>query len=155
MQTWAGAVGLGAPGKSPHGQKPPMGFAEACGGGRQEERPLAPATGPHESEAVLAHGLAPFPLFIIPTPPQFLVQLKIMDYSLLLGIHEVPRAEEEDEPEDEDGGDNGTAGLYGASPEGLGIAGDFGAHRALGPGDFDSRVDVYAVRSQGEQALGC
>ncbi|XP_059575294.1 phosphatidylinositol 5-phosphate 4-kinase type-2 gamma isoform X2 [Alligator mississippiensis] len=80
---------------------------------------------------------------------EFLVQLKIMDYSLLLGIHEVPRAEEEDEPEDEDGGDNGTAGLYGASPEGLGIAGDFGAHRALGPGDFDSRVDVYAVRSQG------
>lgn len=38
--------------------------------------------------------------------PQFLVQLKIMDYSLLLGIHEVGRAEqeEEEEVEEEEGG---------------------------------------------------
>uniref|UniRef100_A0A672I7B5 Phosphatidylinositol 5-phosphate 4-kinase type-2 gamma n=1 Tax=Salarias fasciatus TaxID=181472 RepID=A0A672I7B5_SALFA len=83
---------------------------------------------------------------------EFLVQLKIMDYSLLLGIHDVGRAEraedEEDEApaEDEDDGENGAAaGSYGTSPEG--IAGYLTSCRPLGPGEFDPYVDVYAVHS--------
>nr|7QIE_A Chain A, Phosphatidylinositol 5-phosphate 4-kinase type-2 gamma [Homo sapiens]7QIE_B Chain B, Phosphatidylinositol 5-phosphate 4-kinase type-2 gamma [Homo sapiens]7QIE_C Chain C, Phosphatidylinositol 5-phosphate 4-kinase type-2 gamma [Homo sapiens]7QIE_D Chain D, Phosphatidylinositol 5-phosphate 4-kinase type-2 gamma [Homo sapiens]8BQ4_A Chain A, Phosphatidylinositol 5-phosphate 4-kinase type-2 gamma [Homo sapiens]8BQ4_B Chain B, Phosphatidylinositol 5-phosphate 4-kinase type-2 gamma [Homo len=46
---------------------------------------------------------------------EFLVQLKIMDYSLLLGIHDIIRGSE---PEEE-----------------------------LGPGEFESFIDVYAIRS--------
>ncbi|XP_064330337.1 phosphatidylinositol 5-phosphate 4-kinase type-2 gamma [Phalacrocorax carbo] len=83
---------------------------------------------------------------------EFLVQLKIMDYSLLLGIHEVGRAEqeEEEEVEEEEGGggdEGGTAvwgGSYGTSPEGIGSY--LNSHRPLGPGDFDPYVDVYALR---------
>ncbi|XP_074421235.1 phosphatidylinositol 5-phosphate 4-kinase type-2 gamma isoform X1 [Larus michahellis] len=89
------------------------------------------------------------------TPPpraiSFLVQLKIMDYSLLLGIHEVGRAEQEEEEEveeEEGGGDEGGAavgvGSYGTSPEGIGSY--LNSHRPLGPGDFDPYVDVYALR---------
>uniref|UniRef100_A0A6I8N3Y5 Phosphatidylinositol 5-phosphate 4-kinase type-2 gamma n=1 Tax=Ornithorhynchus anatinus TaxID=9258 RepID=A0A6I8N3Y5_ORNAN len=84
---------------------------------------------------------------------EFLVQLKIMDYSLLLGIHDVERAEQEQEQEQElDGeGDSGATphllppGSYGSSPEGIG--GSVHAHRPLGPGEFESLIDVYAVRS--------
>ncbi|KAK4806733.1 hypothetical protein QYF61_007531 [Mycteria americana] len=83
---------------------------------------------------------------------EFLVQLKIMDYSLLLGIHEVGRAEQEEEEEVEEeesgGGDEGGAtvwgGSYGTSPEGIGSY--LNSHRPLGPGDFDPYVDVYALR---------
>ncbi|NXV37677.1 PI42C kinase, partial [Rissa tridactyla] len=69
---------------------------------------------------------------------EFLVQLKIMDYSLLLGIHEVGRAEQEEEEEveeEEGGGDEGGAavgvGSYGTSPEGIGSY--LNSHRPLGP----------------------
>uniref|UniRef100_A0A8C3PS37 Phosphatidylinositol 5-phosphate 4-kinase type-2 gamma n=1 Tax=Calidris pygmaea TaxID=425635 RepID=A0A8C3PS37_9CHAR len=86
---------------------------------------------------------------------EFLVQLKIMDYSLLLGIHEVERAEQEEEEEveeEEGGGDDGggaapgaVVGSYGTSPEGIG--GYLNSHRPpLGPGDFDPYLDVYALR---------
>uniref|UniRef100_A0A8C7S396 Phosphatidylinositol 5-phosphate 4-kinase type-2 gamma n=1 Tax=Oncorhynchus mykiss TaxID=8022 RepID=A0A8C7S396_ONCMY len=73
---------------------------------------------------------------------EFLVKLKIMDYSLLLGIHDVGR--EEGEPE------NGLAqapnmGSYGTSPEG--IAGYMASCKPLEPGEFDPYVDVYAMRS--------
>lgn len=93
--------------------------------------------------------------------PQFLVQLKIMDYSLLLGIHEVGRAEQEEEEEVEEeeggGGDEGGAtvwgGSYGTSPEGIGSY--LNSHRPLGPGDFDPYVDVYALRgAEGEPGGG-
>uniref|UniRef100_A0A672I7H6 Phosphatidylinositol 5-phosphate 4-kinase type-2 gamma n=1 Tax=Salarias fasciatus TaxID=181472 RepID=A0A672I7H6_SALFA len=91
---------------------------------------------------------------------EFLVQLKIMDYSLLLGIHDVGRAEraedEEDEApaEDEDDGENGAAaGSYGTSPEG--IAGYLTSCRPLGPGEFDPYVDVYAVHSCPGNNLTC
>ncbi|XP_030624959.1 phosphatidylinositol 5-phosphate 4-kinase type-2 gamma isoform X2 [Chanos chanos] len=87
---------------------------------------------------------------------EFLVKLKIMDYSLLLGIHDVARAEREEEeveePNGEDEGEpeNGLApapavGSYGTSPEG--IAGYMNSFKPLGPGEFDPYVDVYAVKS--------
>ncbi|XP_077048743.1 phosphatidylinositol 5-phosphate 4-kinase type-2 gamma isoform X2 [Agelaius phoeniceus] len=80
---------------------------------------------------------------------EFLVQQKLMDYSLLLGIHEVERGEQEEEEELEEeelgGGDEGgLGGPYGTSPEGLG--GLLNSYRALGPGEFDPGVDVYALR---------
>uniref|UniRef100_A0A8U8BH32 Phosphatidylinositol 5-phosphate 4-kinase type-2 gamma n=1 Tax=Geospiza parvula TaxID=87175 RepID=A0A8U8BH32_GEOPR len=79
---------------------------------------------------------------------EFLVQQKLMDYSLLLGIHEVERGEQEDEEELEEeelgGGDEGgRGGPYGTSPEGLG--GLLNSCRPPGPGEFDPGVDVYAV----------
>uniref|UniRef100_A0A8C6PCR3 Phosphatidylinositol 5-phosphate 4-kinase type-2 gamma n=1 Tax=Nothobranchius furzeri TaxID=105023 RepID=A0A8C6PCR3_NOTFU len=87
---------------------------------------------------------------------EFLVKLKIMDYSLLLGIHDIGRAEREEEeggevsneeePETENGLAAGaTVGSYGTSPEG--IAGYMSSCKPLGPGEFDPYVDVYAVRS--------
>ncbi|KAM4699733.1 phosphatidylinositol 5-phosphate 4-kinase type-2 gamma [Discoglossus pictus] len=82
---------------------------------------------------------------------EFLVNLKIMDYSLLLGIHDVQRAEqdeeaevEEEEPENE-GTVHTTVGSYGTSPEG--IAGYLNSHKPLGPGEFEPYIDVYAIKS--------
>ncbi|XP_069614670.1 phosphatidylinositol 5-phosphate 4-kinase type-2 gamma [Ranitomeya imitator] len=81
---------------------------------------------------------------------EFLVQLKIMDYSLLLGIHDVLRAEQEEEEEiEEEETDNEGAihatGSYGTSPEG--IAGYLNSHKPLGPGEFEPGIDVYAIKS--------
>lgn len=86
-----------------------------------------------------------------------------MDYSLLLGIHDVGRAEREEEEgeevsnEEEPEAENGLAagaavGSYGTSPEG--IAGYMSACKPLGPGEFDPYVDVYAVGScPGERSI--
>ncbi|KAA8591478.1 hypothetical protein FQN60_002421 [Etheostoma spectabile] len=82
--------------------------------------------------------------------------MDIMDYSLLLGIHDVGRAERDEEEgeevsnEEEAEAENGlapgaTAGSYGTSPEG--IAGYMSCCKPLGPGEFDPYVDVYAVAS--------
>uniref|UniRef100_A0AAZ3SJA9 Phosphatidylinositol 5-phosphate 4-kinase type-2 gamma n=1 Tax=Oncorhynchus tshawytscha TaxID=74940 RepID=A0AAZ3SJA9_ONCTS len=87
---------------------------------------------------------------------EFLVKLKIMDYSLLLGIHDLGRAEREEEegeePSIEEDGEteNGlmqvpNACSYSTSPEG--IAGYMASCKPLGPGEFDPYVDVYAIRS--------
>ncbi|XP_069578012.1 phosphatidylinositol 5-phosphate 4-kinase type-2 gamma isoform X1 [Brachyistius frenatus] len=87
---------------------------------------------------------------------EFLVKLKIMDYSLLLGIHDVGRAERDEEEgeevsnEEEAEAENGLSpgpavGSYGTSPEG--IAGYMSSCKPLGPGEFDPYVDVYAVGS--------
>ncbi|KAM6977405.1 phosphatidylinositol 5-phosphate 4-kinase type-2 gamma [Aplochiton taeniatus] len=89
---------------------------------------------------------------------EFLVKLKIMDYSMLLGIHDTGRAEREeeeaaaDEPTNEEEGEpeNGLAsgpavGSCGTSPEG--IAGYMSCCKPLGPGEFDPYVDVYALKS--------
>ncbi|XP_039598683.1 phosphatidylinositol 5-phosphate 4-kinase type-2 gamma-like [Polypterus senegalus] len=81
---------------------------------------------------------------------EFLVHLKIMDYSLLLGIHDVHRAEQEEEGEqggEEAAGEaeNGV-GSHGNSPEGIGSS-YLGSHKPLGPGEFDPYIDVYAVQS--------
>ncbi|XP_050190744.1 phosphatidylinositol 5-phosphate 4-kinase type-2 gamma [Myiozetetes cayanensis] len=81
---------------------------------------------------------------------EFLVQQKLMGYSLLLGIHDLERGEqdEEEEPEEEEPpGDEGGWGPYGTSPEGLG--GLLNSYRPPGPGELDPAVDVYGVRGRG------
>uniref|UniRef100_A0A8C5PQF5 E3 ubiquitin-protein ligase n=1 Tax=Leptobrachium leishanense TaxID=445787 RepID=A0A8C5PQF5_9ANUR len=82
---------------------------------------------------------------------EFLIQLKMMDYSLLLGINDVHRCEQEDEEEmDEEDPENEApallnVGSYGTSPDG--IAGYLNSHKPLGPGEFEPLIDVYAVKS--------
>ena len=84
---------------------------------------------------------------------QFLVRMRIMDYSLLLGIHDVERAEREEEEEmmessyeEEEEDENGLAPAPGStSPEG--IAGYMNSFKPMGPGEFDPYVDVYAIQS--------
>ncbi|XP_058647813.1 phosphatidylinositol 5-phosphate 4-kinase type-2 gamma isoform X4 [Onychostoma macrolepis] len=87
---------------------------------------------------------------------EFLVRLKIMDYSLLLGIHDVGRAEQEEAEEmkdslsdEEEDSENDLSfmamGSFGTSPEG--IAGYMSSYKPLGPGEFDPYVDVYAIQS--------
>ncbi|CAM4733128.1 unnamed protein product [Leuciscus chuanchicus] len=87
---------------------------------------------------------------------EFLVRLRIMDYSLLLGIHDVGRAEQEEEvemkdslSEEEEDSENDqcltAVGSFGSSPEG--IAGYMSSYKPLGPGEFDPYVDVYAIQS--------
>ncbi|KAK5872278.1 hypothetical protein PBY51_012994 [Eleginops maclovinus] len=85
---------------------------------------------------------------------EFLVRMKIMDYSLLLGIHDVERAErdEEDEEdmessyEEEEEEENGLAhASRSTSPEGIG--GYMNSFKPMGPGEFDPYVDVYAIQS--------
>lgn len=84
--------------------------------------------------------------------------MKLMDYSLLLGIHDVEQAEQEEEEdeedeeeelyhEDEDDDDeNGLPPAPGStSPQG--IAGYMNSFKPMGPGEFDPYVDVYAVQS--------
>lgn len=87
-----------------------------------------------------------------------------MDYSLLLGIHDIVRGtepEEEGPAQEEESEGDGDCGLtgppalvgsYGTSPEGIG--GYIHSHRPLGPGEFESFIDVYAIRSaEGERDL--
>ncbi|XP_062271913.1 phosphatidylinositol 5-phosphate 4-kinase type-2 gamma-like isoform X2 [Scomber scombrus] len=84
---------------------------------------------------------------------EFLVRMRIMDYSLLLGIHDVERAEREEEEEmmessceEEEEDENGLAPAQGStSPEG--IAGYMNSFKPMGPGEFDPYVDVYAIQS--------
>lgn len=84
---------------------------------------------------------------------QFLVCMRIMDYSLLLGIHDVERAEMEEEEEEmessyeeEEEDENDLAPAVGStSPEG--ISGYMNSYKPMGPGEFDPYVDVYAIQS--------
>uniref|UniRef100_A0A3B4GV33 Phosphatidylinositol 5-phosphate 4-kinase type-2 gamma n=1 Tax=Pundamilia nyererei TaxID=303518 RepID=A0A3B4GV33_9CICH len=84
---------------------------------------------------------------------EFLVRMRIMDYSLLLGIHDVERAEMEEEEEEmelsdeeEEDDENGLAPApHSTSPEG--ITGYMNSFKPMGPGDFDPYVDVYAIQS--------
>ncbi|XP_020792675.1 phosphatidylinositol 5-phosphate 4-kinase type-2 gamma-like isoform X1 [Boleophthalmus pectinirostris] len=81
---------------------------------------------------------------------EFLVRLRIMDYSLLLGIHDAERAErdeteEEEESEEEEEEEESAPVQYSSSPEG--IAGYMNSFKPLGPGEFDPYVDVYAIQS--------
>lgn len=76
--------------------------------------------------------------------------MRIMDYSLLLGIHDVERAEEEEEEEmelpcEEEKEDKNDPAPGSASPEGIG--GYMNSYKPMGPGEFDPYVDVYAVQS--------
>ncbi|MGH0186173.1 UNVERIFIED_CONTAM: hypothetical protein FKN15_020538, partial [Acipenser sinensis] len=84
---------------------------------------------------------------------EFLAQLKIMDYSLLVGLHDVDRAEQEEmeieergeEDEYENDGMGGTTGSFGTPPDSPGNLLSF--PRFFGPGEFDPSVDVYAMKS--------
>nr|XP_020852980.1 phosphatidylinositol 5-phosphate 4-kinase type-2 beta isoform X1 [Phascolarctos cinereus] len=85
---------------------------------------------------------------------EFLAQLKIMDYSLLVGIHDVDRAEQEEmeveeRAEDEECENDGVGGnllcSYGTPPDSPGNLLNF--PRFFGPGEFDPSVDVYAMKS--------
>ncbi|XP_056404026.1 phosphatidylinositol 5-phosphate 4-kinase type-2 beta [Hyla sarda] len=83
---------------------------------------------------------------------EFLAILKIMDYSLLVGLHDVDRAEQEemeveeraDEEECEDGTGNPLCS-YGTPPDSPGNL--LNCPRFFGPGEFDPSVDVYAMKS--------
>ncbi|KAI5617104.1 phosphatidylinositol 5-phosphate 4-kinase type-2 alpha, partial [Silurus asotus] len=79
---------------------------------------------------------------------EFLAQLKLMDYSLLVGIHDVERAEQEDvESEDNEGDDEGESdgGIVGTPPDSPSNTLD--STKPLSPGDFDPTIDVYAIKS--------
>ncbi|XP_029109113.1 phosphatidylinositol 5-phosphate 4-kinase type-2 alpha isoform X2 [Scleropages formosus] len=79
---------------------------------------------------------------------EFLAQLKLMDYSLLVGIHDVERAEQEEvESEDNEGEEEGESdgGAVGTPPDSPSNTLD--STRPLGPGEFDPTIDVYAIKS--------
>uniref|UniRef100_A0AAY4DCM5 1-phosphatidylinositol-5-phosphate 4-kinase n=1 Tax=Denticeps clupeoides TaxID=299321 RepID=A0AAY4DCM5_9TELE len=87
---------------------------------------------------------------------EFLATLKIMDYSLLVGIHDVERAEqeemdvegggEEEEYENDGLGCGGAlTGSFGTPPDSPGNPLNFTGF--FGPGEFDPSVDVYAIKS--------
>ena len=85
-----------------------------------------------------------------------------MDYSLLVGIHDVDRAEQEemdvegvgedDEYENDGMGGGVLTGSFGTPPDSPGNPLNCGGF--FGPGDFDPSVDVYAIKSRdGEETL--
>ncbi|KAM3621368.1 uncharacterized protein V6R79_010334 [Siganus canaliculatus] len=89
---------------------------------------------------------------------EFLMRMRIMDYSLLLGIHDVERAEREEEEEEEE--EEHLDSSYeqeeeeesellpapgSVSPEG--ISGYMNSFKPMGPGEFNPYVDVYAIES--------
>lgn len=79
---------------------------------------------------------------------KFLALLKLMDYSLLVGIHDVERAEQEDvESEDNEGEEEGESdgGIVGTPPDSPSNTLD--SAKPLSPGDFDPSIDVYAIKS--------
>ncbi|XP_064797310.1 phosphatidylinositol 5-phosphate 4-kinase type-2 alpha-like isoform X2 [Oncorhynchus masou masou] len=78
---------------------------------------------------------------------EFLAQLKLMDYSLLVGIHDVERAEQEEvESEDNEGDDEGESdGVIGTPPDSPSNTLD--STKPLSPGEFDPTIDVYAIKS--------
>uniref|UniRef100_A0A3B3DJM8 Phosphatidylinositol 5-phosphate 4-kinase type-2 alpha n=1 Tax=Oryzias melastigma TaxID=30732 RepID=A0A3B3DJM8_ORYME len=79
---------------------------------------------------------------------EFLAQLKLMDYSLLVGIHDVERAEQEEvdsednEAEDDGESDGGGVGTPPDSPSNT-----LDSTKPLSPGEFDPSIDVYAIKS--------
>lgn len=86
--------------------------------------------------------------------PQFLAQLKLMDYSLLVGIHDVERAEQEEvetediEAEEEGESDGGVIGTPPDSPSNT-----LDSTKPLSPGEFDPTIDVYAIKSNDSECL--
>lgn len=80
---------------------------------------------------------------------EFLAQLKLMDYSLLVGIHDVERAEQEEmdceENEGEEDVESDSTHPIGTPPDSPGNT--LNSNRALPPGEFDPAIDVYAIKS--------
>lgn len=85
-----------------------------------------------------------------------------MDYSLLVGIHDVDRAEqeemdvegvgEEDDYENDGMGGGVLTGSFGTPPDSPGNPLNCGGF--FGPGEFDPSVDVYAIKSRdGEETF--
>ena len=77
-----------------------------------------------------------------------------MDYSLLVGIHDVERAEQDEvESEDNEGEDEGESdGGVGTPPDSPSNTLD--STKPLSPGEFDPTIDVYAIKSNdGESPL--
>lgn len=76
-----------------------------------------------------------------------------MDYSLLVGIHDVERAEQEDvesednEAEEEGESDGGGIGTPPDSPSNT-----LDSTKPLSPGEFDPTIDVYAIKSNESKA---
>lgn len=72
-----------------------------------------------------------------------------MDYSLLVGIHDVERAEQEEiECEENDGEDEGESdGTHpiGTPPDSPGNT--LNSSLPLAPGEFDPAIDVYGIKS--------
>ncbi|KAJ6651320.1 hypothetical protein lerEdw1_021082 [Lerista edwardsae] len=78
---------------------------------------------------------------------EFLAQLKLMDYSLLVGIHDVERAEQEEvecEENDEDEGESDGAPTIGTPPDSPGNT--LNSLQPLAPGEFDPTIDVYGIK---------
>ncbi|KAF2983585.1 hypothetical protein EK904_005778, partial [Melospiza melodia maxima] len=77
------------------------------------------------------------------------VELKLMDYSLLVGIHDVERAEQEEvECEENDGEEEGESdGTHpiGTPPDSPGNT--LNSSLPLAPGEFDPAIDVYGIKS--------
>ncbi|XP_061442744.1 phosphatidylinositol 5-phosphate 4-kinase type-2 alpha isoform X2 [Rhineura floridana] len=78
---------------------------------------------------------------------EFLAQLKLMDYSLLVGIHDVERAEQEEveyEENDEEEGESDGTHPIGTPPDSPGNT--LNSLQPLAPGEFDPTIDVYGIK---------